>query len=828
MNLFKKTKVARDETPVSSIYPITHLNTPFVFESKSSFQGAVLKVQGIPFITQAPETLNQLNSQLHQAMLHLDERFIQYVTIHRKKENIELQGAFKSNFARHVNDKYHARFAGKNLYHNSIYLTTVLKGDTSSKAARSLSFMERLKASQSPKGKVLLREENLTALKAKMQQLKTSLSPFKPCLLGDNDQALGYSELLAFLSLIPNGGDSLPFQRPCSYSPIAKSIPEVWGTESLYPDGHLGQYLCNKQLYFGQSIQFQGAASNDVCFAAILSVKQYGQYTASVVLDSLLELDCEFILTHSFAPIPREVALDTVNKKREKLINAHDASLSQINHLSVLEDGLSSQTIRLGYHHNTLMLVAASKEELEDAIREAVKIYAASGMVLIRETIGQELAFWAQLPTNHHFITRSALITSHNFVDFCSLHNYETGFRDGNHLGAAVTLLETPSRTPVYFNYHSRSSKTNPAKGHTAIYGATNAGKNTLVAFLDAQMGRYNNRSFFLDRDEASKIYVLSCGNSIYSVISPEYAQTTGMNPLQLPDTPKNRSFVKDWLGHLVKKNEEEELSGSLTEVLNESVNYVFEHLEPHHRTLTNLSKCLPYDFPRWFELRRWLKGHGVTNDGEYAWLFDNEKESLCFDFDKVGFDITYLMDEMSSTVSTPVYMYLLHRMRLCLDGRLTSFIIDEAWQVLGSRFWKKNLKSWLATIRKKNGHFIFMTQAPESVVYSDIASDILTNVATTIYFPNPTASESIYLDKLNLSRAELAHIKHLTAESRQFLVKQGQESMLCTLDLSALADEIRVFSGYLASVRLLDNIITEVGDNPDIWLPVFLERSKG
>lgn len=311
-------------------------------------------------------------------------------------------------------------------------------------------------------------------------------------------------------------------------------------------------------------------------------------------------------------------------------------------------------------------------------------------------------------------------------------------------------------------------------------------------------------------------------------MISPEHTQVIGMNPLQLPDTPKNRSFAKDWLAHLVKKNEEEELSGSLTEVLNESVNYVFDHLEPHHRTLTNLSKCLPYDFPRWPELRRWLKGHGVTNDGEYAWLFDNEKESLCFDFDKVGFDITYLMDEVSNTVSTPVYMYLLHRMRLCLDGRLTSFIIDEAWQVLSSRFWKKNLKSWLATIRKKNGHFIFMTQAPESVVYSDIASDILTNVATSIYFPNPIASESIYLDKLNLSRAELAHIKHLTAESRQFLVKQGQESMLCKLDLSALADEIRVFSGNLASVRLLDNIIAEVGDNPDIWLPVFLQRSKG
>lgn len=819
--------MVRDETPVSNVYPITHLNTPSVFESKSGFQGATLKILGVPFITEEPEVLNQLNHQLHQAMLHLDERFIQYVTVHRKKENISLQGTFKSVFAKRVNDKYHARFAGKNLYRNEIYLTTVLKGDTSSKAARSLSFIERLKASQNSKGKAILREENLTALQAKMEQLKTSLSPFKPYLLGNNDFDVGYSELLAFLSLIPNGGDTLPFQRPCNYAPIAKSIPEVWKTENLYPDGHLGQYLCNKQIYFGQSIQLQGALSEDVRFAAMLSVKQYGQHTASVVLDKLLELDCEYILTHSFAPIPREVALDTVNKKREKLINAHDAGVSQIAHLSSLEDGVSSQTTRLGYHHNTLMLIASSKEELEQAIRESIKTYAASGMVLIRETIGQELAFWAQIPTNHHFITRAALITSHNFVDFCSLHNYETGFRDGNHLGAAVTLLETPSKTPVYFNYHSRSSKTNPAKGHTAIYGATNAGKNTLVAFLDAQMGRYNNRSFFLDRDEASKIYVLSCGNSSYSVIAPDFAQTTGMNPLQLPDTPKNRSFIKDWLAHLVKENDEE-LPSSISEVLNECVNYAFDHLEPRYRTLTNISKCMPCNFPRWPELRRWLKGHDGASDGEYAWLFDNEKDLLCFDFDKVGFDITYLMDEVSSVISTPVYMYLLQRMRLSLDGRLTSFIIDEAWQILGSSFWMNHLKSWLATIRKKNGHFVFMTQTPETVVHSSIASDILTNVATTIYFPNPSATESVYIDKLNLTHSELAHLKYLTPESRQFLVKQGQETMLCKLDLSELSDEIRVFSGNQMSVRLLDNVIAEVGNNPEVWLPIFLQRSKG
>jgi type IV secretion system protein VirB4 len=551
MNLASTLKALREETAVSTMFPITHLNTPSIFESKQGYLGATLKVQGIPFLTTEISYLNHMGHQLHQAMRNLDEQCIQYVTLHRRKEKIGLSGEFKSAFARDVNDKYHARFKGKSLFKNDIYLTTVLKGDTSSKAARSLSFLKKLNQSYL-NAKEAHREANILALMAKVDQLKASLSAFQPHLLGEKDEELGFSELLTFLSLIPNAGEPILFKKHHFYPPIAQDFSKTLLADCLYPNGHLGQYLCNQQIFFGTCIQFQGA-DNDSRFGAMLSIKQYGQQTAHVMLDPLLELDSEFILTHSFAPIPRDVALKLVSKKRDKLINAKDLGASQIADLSLLEDEIASEEIRLGYHHNSLLLIACSKDELEKAVREAIKAYAYSGIVLIKENLGAEPAFWAQIPTNHHLITRAALITSLNFVDFCSLHNLETGFRGENHLKEAVTLLETPSKTPVYFNYHTKSSPTNPAKGHTAIYGATNAGKNTLVAFLDAQMGRFNNRSFFLERDEASKIYVLASGNSSYTVIAPEHAHKMRMNPLQLEDSPKNRTFIRDWFAQLIK-----------------------------------------------------------------------------------------------------------------------------------------------------------------------------------------------------------------------------------------------------------------------------------
>jgi type IV secretion system protein VirB4 len=248
--------------------------------------------------------------------------------------------------------------------------------------------------------------------------------------------------------------------------------------------------------------------------------------------------------------------------------------------------------------------------------------------------------------------------------------------------------------------------------------------------------------------------------------------------------------------------------------------------LEKGYRNLSNVSRFLPKDFARWPELRRWLKASERHESGEFSWVFDNELDDITLDFDKVGFDITYLMDEVSSSISTPVYMYLLHRMRQCLDGRLTSFIIDEAWQVLNSSFWLKHLKSWLATIRKKNGHFIFMTQSPETVVHSPIASELITNVATTIYFPNPTANKAIYQEQLGLSETEIDTLKTITPESRRFLYKQGKLSILCKLDLTHLADEIRVLSGNQTSIRLADQIREEFGPEPEHWLPIFLKRS--
>lgn len=824
MNLSKSLKTVKQEAKISDVFPVTHLNSSSIFESQSGLLGSVIRIQGIAFDIEEPENLNHQGFLLHQALLSLDERFIVYVTTHRKKASCALDGSFQGKFAEMLDARYHARFKHQNLYTNELYVTVVLKGDTSTKTASWLNWAQKIMNKGTSEIATHHRETQIAVLTRAVNQLCANLIPFGASLLGEQDESLGYSELMRFLSLAVNAGLPLPYQAPANSPPIAIDIPHTFKTERLYPEGHLGQYVSRYQLLFGEYIQFQGSTRDDVRFGAMLSLKKYPTATASILLDTLLSLDCEFISTHTFAPIAREASLKTIMHKRSKLVSIEDKALSQIDSLSDLEDGVASESMFLGAHHHTLMLMASSKTTLESAIQEATKKYASSAIVAVKESLGIEPAFWSQIPCNHHLIARASLITSQNFVDFCPLHNTQSGFVNQNFLGSAVTLLETPSKTPVFFNYHSKGSKTNPSKGHAAVFGGNNAGKTTLVNFLDAQMGRFGGRSFFIDRDESSKVYILASGNSSYTKIAP--SNHVAMNPLKLPDNLENRAFLKSWFGTLIQIDGESSIPSDIAEIINDCIDYAFEQLAPEFRTLSHISQFLPMNFPRWPQLRQWLKGNNDRINGESHWLFDNEDDALNFNFDKVGFDVTYLMDSVTSTIATPVYLYLVHRMRQCLDGRLTSFVIDEAWQLFASPFWEKCLKEWLPTIRKKNGHFIFMTQSPKTVTTSAIQHVVLDNLATMIVFPNSLADRDTYIEHLKLTETQFQAIKDSTHESRIFLYKQENEAMLCRLDLSTLSDLIRVLSGNVKSVQLLDSIISDVGTNPDVWLPIFLDRS--
>lgn len=825
------------EIGVSKHFPITHLDSPSIFETQSGALGIVLKCEGVSFDTALDETLNRWHRRLHQAILQLDERFCVWQTLHRRRANFHLSGTFAQGFAKQVNDAYFSHFDADQGYLNDLYVTLIFKGVTAGKAGKGLWFFRKLTDKAVKLARLTLRAQQIKSLKQALSQLEEQLQDFRPHVLGSKDAVLGYSELLSFLGLFVNAGETRQFQFPSEMSVgsvIGHGYKDTDQLMKRYPKGHIGSFLCAKQVLFGEAIQFEGASETERHFGAMLSIKQYGTATASLMFDRLLQLPGECISTHSFAILPKDVALKQMDTQSKKMQSVKDRATSQREALVAAEDLVASEHLTLGYYHHTLMCLAESKALLEKRLNQAMKVYADAGFMAVKETFGLQPAFWSQIPGNFKYIARSALLTSQNFADMAPLHNYRSGYVDNNHLGSAVTILETPSKTPYYFNFHakgSRYNRQNLTKGHTIIIGGNGSGKTALMTFMDAQLSRYGGQSIFFDRDRGVEIYVRAM-NGRYFVLSPDTMGETCFNPLHLPDTAENRQFNRQLLAQCCKEPDETHVPAEIEATLKTVVDYAYDQLAFEHRTLSNACQLLPIDFPRFANLNRFLRGKNGRADGEYAYLFDNATDTLRLG-GHMGFDLTHFLDHEPAHVRTALMMYLCHRVdEVLMMGLLLALYFDEGWQNLIDPFWLEKLKRWLPTLRKYNAFIVMSTQSPSTVLESPLRGLFLDNVATEIYFTNPQAKAEEYQTGFHLSEAEYEFIKNNDPISRLFLVKQGQDSTICRLNLREMPKELAVLSGTRQSVGILEKLLQELKNaNPgkplvaNDWLPLFFER---
>ena len=214
--------------------------------------------------------------------------------------------------------------------------------------------------------------------------------------------------------------------------------------------------------------------------------------------------------------------------------------------------------------------------------------------------------------------------------------------------------------------------------------------------------------------------------------------------------------------------------------------------------------------------LGAWCEG------GEHAWLFDNAEDRLDLFARIVGFDMTRLLD--APAIRTPAMMYLFHRVEQRLDGDPAIIVVDEGWKALDDDVFVRRIKDWEKTIRKRNGLVGFCTQSAGDALESRIASAIIEQAATQIFFPNPKAKAADYVGGFGLSEHEFELVRTLPDTSRCFLVKQGDHSVVARLDLNGMAGELKVLAGTERSVRRLDALRDKLGDDPAEWLEPFME----
>ncbi len=787
-------KQAATEASVAQFIPYTRLVDNEIIKTKEGYYLKIIQIEGMPFETVDEIDINQRKNIRATLLRGLsNSRFAVYHHIIRREEHSEQDGFFENDFCRALDGAYQERLSHKRMFVNEQYITVVRRpaqGTLGVIADFSRTLFTRIDRQLQKNQEA----EDIKALKEATAHILTTLSPYKPRVLGLSETEDGiFAENLSFLSYLINFEKSrIKPPRMC-----------------------IADYLPAKRVSFGkEAFEIRGSAPGDVKIGAMLSLKEYADATGPGMLDSLLRLPHEFILTQSFGFVDRQASLNAMRDTQRKLMAGEQGATSLEEDLDDAIDDLASGKSTFGEHHLTITAIGRSSAALDIALSDCVGALVKLGIVTVREDINLEPAYWAQLPGNFSFIARRSLISNANFAGFASFHNFPAGRSLGNHWGPAITRLETTSGTPYWFNFHERDV------GNFTVIGPTGYGKTVLLTFLSAQAQRLKPKTIYFDKDHGAEIYLRAIGGNYTTV---RQGVPTGLNPLQLPDNAENRAFIRDWIRLLVTLDNSTSVTPDDLAIIADAVNATFDE-PPKHRRLRFLAELLSgHEVNHGSSLSaRMAKWH---SGGERAWLFDNEQDTLTLDNKNIGFDLTSILDDKSSR--TPWLMYIFHRVQEILDGQKVIIMLDEGWKLLDDPAFSARIKDWMKTIRKQNGIIGFATQSVRDALRSSVGDAIIEQSPTQIFLPNPRADENDYCKGFGVSKHELKIIRKLTAESRCFLLKHGTDSMIAKLDLTGLDDFIAVLSGRAQTVQFMHDLIQQYGAKPEEWLTPFIEGRK-
>lgn len=721
-------------------------------------------------------------------------------------------------FACRLYSRYGLRLSRETLMLNELYLSVLYRpmtGVATGPLSRALAKAQR-------DGRRVELEDSLDICEKLSQTLAASLARYEPEKLGSYRHGnIWCSSLLEYLGLLINGE--------------SQRMP--------LPRGPLNQALAGSRLYFGtEAIEYRSPIQTRV--GAILGIKEYPTPTIVGMYDRLLSAPLSFVLTQSFVFLSKAAGQALLQRQFNRMSNAGDFAVSQAAELKGALDALTSNEFVMGDHHFSLQLMSDISESgnreggvarlkaLNDQVALARSVLADTGMLVAREDLALEAAFWAQLPGNFPFRPRKSPITSRNLAAMAPFHNHPLGRADGNHWGEALTLLVTGAKSPYYFSLHA-SNPGDPAggsrkdTGHTLICGPTGSGKTVFIGFLIAMLARQGATQVVFDKDRGLEILVRALNGEYFPL---QNGEPTGFNPLQLPATPANVEFLKSWLGELISgaaggggrhgpaarelADLEQALRGTLA-------------LDSSARRLSRLIEFLDPTDPEGLYAR--LSPWCAATRGAYAWVFDNPDDTLAARIvgrSVIGFDVTEFLDHPMTRSS--ITLYLFHRVRQLLDGRKLVCWMDEFWRLVADPAFAGFAKDGPKTWRKLNGVMCLATQSPSDVLESPISRTLIEQTPTKILFPNADANRGEYTEGLGLTDREFKLIKdRLEPGSRMFLVKQSHHSVVCELDLKGFDAELAVISGRAGQLAQMQDLISTTGPDPTAWLPAFMAANS-
>ena len=747
----------------------------------------MIRLSGMPFDTRDADELDAAKrSRQNLLRILADTRVGVWLTIIRREVSAYPPRPKHPGFAHDLDETWERRWKGRSFYTNDHYLTVVRLPSLETSGFSQLFKQLFPRGTEDAAEKAMRRDRDL--LENAVAELANGLRRYDPQVmeLYRDDRGVVMAPQLSVLGYVVNG---------------------EW-REIAAPNGSLSESLQWNTLDFTsrERIAVHGHDARRV--VNLLGIREYPPGTSAGMLDSVLSTPTEMVVTQSFRFDDRGRAVEEIARQARRYQLVEDPAQSLQAELSTAMDRIASREMAWGRHHLSIAVWQRDIDGLKTATADVLAEVKALSVSMVKEGLGAEPAFWAQLPGNAEYITRAGAISTENFASFASLHAHPRGKFDRNHWGPSICALETTAGTPYYFNFHYGDL------GNTVVVGRSGSGKTVLVGFLIAQAQRVPKmRGFVFDKDRANEPTVRALGGSYTQVRSGE---PTGWNPFAMPDTPQNRAFLKDLMQVMVTADGRP-ISARDANDLSYAVDETFR-LIPERRRLREVCAYLPHSTDESQSL--YARMEPWFGEGPRAWLFDNPTDTLEFDTELCGFDMTTILAE--PVLSQPTLAYLFHRVTSALTGDPTIVYVDEGWHFLAHPVFEQQISGWLRTIRKKNGIFVLITQSAADALASAVGKILIEQCVTQVFFPVRSANRTDYVSGWSLTDREFDTLLELGDDSRAFLVRRPDGSVLVKLDLSDMPEDLAVLSARASSLELLDKVRLECGDAYDDWKEAF------
>ena len=268
-------------TAAGSRLPYGHHVDDMTIATRDGMLCQFIHVAGLPFETADTEDLNYRHAIRESLLRGLnDPHLALYHHILRRPVTAALQGESPNGFCAEVDAAWRARLAGKQMYVNDLFLTLVrrpLGGRSGLIDAAIAPFRRGGGADTIGAGLGDLNNASNIILRSLAAYGARQLTAYQT-------EAGICSEPLEFLSFLYNG----------ELRPV------------LLPRADVGMYLPQKRVSFGgDTIDLKGATEADRRFSAMLSIKDYPAATSPGLLDNLLRLPHEMVVSQSFGFVDR-------------------------------------------------------------------------------------------------------------------------------------------------------------------------------------------------------------------------------------------------------------------------------------------------------------------------------------------------------------------------------------------------------------------------------------------------------------------------------------------------------------------------------------------